>query len=301
MFTRVGLTNSSTVAAERMRGIEREIRELEARIATGKRIGTASDDPAGALRVAHLARLEARLGIEARSIDRAASRLGAAEVAMAEADQLLVRARELALLGANGTLSAADRDVIATEVRGLAAQLQDAANRRDEAGRYLFGGARDGSPAYAADETGQVRWAGLGEGPGAEAAGVAGVAVPPGPRLFGPDDSGAFAALDGLLAALAAPDAEREEAFGAALAGLDAAQARVVGARALAGTALARLEQERERVAAARLEVATGMAAVNGVDLTAAFAELSALRLTLSAAQTVFSGTAGESLFDRLG
>lgn len=301
MFTRVGLTNGSTIAAERMRDIEGRIRALEARIATGKRVGTPSDDPAGALRIAHLARLEARLGIEARSLDRASSRLGAAEVAMAEADQLLVRARELALMGASGTLSATDRDVIASEVRGLRAQLVDAANRRDEAGRFLFAGARDGGPAYAEDSAGQIVWAGLGDGPGAEAAGVAGAAVPPGPRLFGPDDSGAFAALDALLAALAAPEETRAAEMGGALAGLESAQARVVGARALAGTALARLDQERERVAAARLEVAAGMAAVDGVDLTAAFAELSALRLTLSAAQTVFSATARESLFDRLG
>jgi flagellar hook-associated protein 3 FlgL len=301
MFTRVGLTSTSTVAAERMRTIEGRIRDLEGRIATGTRIGNPSDDPSGALRAANLARLEARLGIEQRSLDRSAGRLAAAEVAMGEADTLLGRARELGLMAANDTISAADRAVIAIEVEGLRAQLLGAANRRDEAGRFLFAGARDATAAYAPDADGRIVWVGLGAGPGAEAAGVLGTAVPTGPRLFGPDEASAFAALDALAEALEAPDATRAQALAASLEGLESAQARVIGARAAVGTSLARLEQEVERVAAARIEVAKGIAAVNGVDMTAAFAELSALRLTLSAAQTLFADIASASLFDRLG
>jgi hypothetical protein len=54
-------------------------------------------------------------------------------------------------------------------------------------------------------------------------------------------------------------------------------------------------------VAQGRLVAAEGLAAAKGLDLTQAFAELEALRLTLSASQEVFGRVHGVSLFDRLG
>ncbi|MCS6985900.1 MAG: hypothetical protein NZM40_00390 [Sphingomonadaceae bacterium] len=302
MVTLTGTGNPTTVAADRMVALRQRIEELEGRIARGERFSRPSEDPPAHARAAALSRLDARLQAEQRVVERATARLNAADTALAEGVDVLVRARELAILGASGTFSDADRAVIAVEVRGLKERLVQAANRRDEAGRFLFAGAADAQPAFAPDEAGVVRYLGFGTGHGAEAAGLVGAAVPPGPAVFGPDDAGAFAALDALLAALAEPDGElRAEAFAVAMGRVEAAHDRIVVARAGLGVVLGRLEAEVERIASGRIELARGLAATQGLDLAAAITELETLRLTLAATQEVFRRVAGESLFDRLG
>lgn len=302
MFVLVNGRQVASTAAERMVAIENRIERLEGKIARGERFTEPAEDPAGQLRAAALARLDARLVAEQRGIDRASGRLALAETAVTDAGRVLVRARELALLARNGTMGPSDRAVIAAEVRGLKEQLLVLANSRDEAGRYLFAGARDGLPAYAADADGVVTFEGFGAGPGAEAASIEGLAPPPGPALFGSDEEGAFAVLDRLLELLAEPDeALRHEGLDTAIADLIAGHDRLMAGQAIIGTAMARLESETERVAAGRLEVARGLASVKGLDLAAAFSELEALRLTLNAAQQVFPRVHGTSLFDRLG
>ncbi len=302
MFVLVNGRQVASTAAERMVAIESRITRLEGRIARGERFTEPAEDPAGQLRASALARLDARLLAEQRGIDRASGRLALAETAVADSGAVLIRARELALLAANGTTAEPDRAVIAAEVRGLKDQLIALANMRDETGRFLFAGARDGFPAYAADTEGRVLYEGFGEAAGAEAAGLEGLGPPPGPALFGTDEEGAFAILDRLLEGLAEPDgAARQALLESSVADLVTAHDRLMAGQALIGTALARLESETERVAAGRLEVARGLASVKGLDLAAALSELEALRLTLSASQQLFQRVHGESLFDRLG
>jgi flagellar hook-associated protein 3 FlgL len=108
--------------------------------------------------------------------------------------------------------------------------------------------------------------------------------------------------LQALRAALAEPDAElRGPAFADVLAGLDSAYNRLVAGQASVGAGLARLETETNRIAAAKLDGAEALAAVKGLDLTAAIAELEALKLTQSAAQGSFTRVFDGTLFDRLG
>ncbi len=289
--------------AERMRRVEDAMARLQAQIATGQRFNAPSEDPAGANRAALLDRLGSLVESHSRVIARAETRLAQAETAIDGASATLVRLRELALAASNGTLSAADRDVLATEVASLRAQLLDLANSRDEAGRYLFAGSRDHAPAYgAAEADGPILWQGAGQGPGAEAAGIGSAGVPRGPELFGRDADGAFATIDRFLEALAEPEREaRDMGMAETLAGLEAAFDGMVTARARIGASRARLETEQERLAATRLEVAAGLAKTRGLDLTEAVASLQALAVTLAASQQAFAQIFRVSLFDRLG
>lgn len=292
-----------TLQADRMQRVEAKMERLQAQIAAGRRFTAPSEDPAAANRAAMLERLETAAGAQDRVIERAGARLALAETAVAGVADALVRLRELALLAANATLSAADRDTVATEVRAIRAQLLALANTRDEAGRFVFAGARDSAPAYAAtEEDGPLLWQGAGLGPGAEAAGIGGAQVPRGPEIFGRDADGVFATVDSLLEALAEPDSElRDAALATSLAGLESAFDRALTARTRIGTGLARLDSERERLAALRLDIARGLASTAGLDLTDAFARLQALGLTLAASQQAFSQIFRFSLFDRLG
>lgn len=107
--------------------------------ASGLRINRPSDDPVGTS-----AAMLLRAGLDAteqyqRNISQTRTRLSAAENAIANVTDLLVRAKELALQGANGTQNAATRAQIAKEVEGLHARMLAEANS-SIAGGHLFGG-----------------------------------------------------------------------------------------------------------------------------------------------------------------
>ena len=290
------------VQAGRMAAIEERMAELDRQISTGDRLLDPSQDPAGANRAAMLARQDARLAADSKAVDRNIGRLTVAESAIKTATDALLRARDLALAAANGTYSPEDRQAIAREVSVLQTQLLDSANARDESGRYIFAGSRGGTAAYALDADGVAQWQGMDNASGAEAAGLTGLAAPRGPVLFGEGNTSAFARLAALHTALVEPDSEtRNAALAAVLDGLDVGRNRLIDGRSAIGADVARLEAESGRLSDARLAMAEALANVRGVDLTAAFAELSALQLSLSAAQGSFSRIYEGSLFDRLG
>lgn len=298
----VNSRNPLSIQADRMGRLDRDIETLGRQISVGERFTRPSEDPVAANRAALVERLQGRMEADQRSIDRANARLALAEAAVVTAGEALMRARELALSAANDTLAPEDRLVIAREVQLLQDQLLGSANARDESGRYLFAGSRSASPAYGRLPDGTVAWEGIETGAGAEAAGLARTAPPPGPLVFGQGDDSSFAALSALAEALAEADPElRAVGFADSLTRLEAATNRLLDGQARIGAGMARLEQEGERLAAARVEAAAALADAKGLDLTDAIARLDALKITLEAAQGSFVRIYDGTLFDRLG
>lgn len=298
----VNSRNPLTIQADRMQQLDRQIETLGRQISVGERFTTPSEDPAAANRAALVQRLQVRLESGQRSIDRANARLALSDSAATTATEALMRARELALSAANGTLSADDRQVIGREVQVLAEQLLGSANARDETGRYLFAGSRNALPAYAVQPDGTTSWEGVDQSAGAEAAGLDRAAPPAGPFLFGQGATSAFAAMQALAAALAQPEPDlRQAGFDTALTLLEESTNRLLDGQARIGAGMARLEQEGERIAAAGLQAAEALAAAKGLDLTDAIARLDALKITLEAAQGSFVRIYDGTLFDRLG
>lgn len=289
------------VQADRLARIEDRIARIEAQVATGDRLQEPSDDPAAAARAALIDRLDMLLDVGRRTIQRADSRLSLGETAIAGAREAVLRIRELALAAASDSFSENDRAIFGRELSILRAQLLESANSRDEAGRYLFAGARSGAPAFEADADGAIRWAGFATGPGADVAGLAGLELPTGPELFGSDSDGLFSVIDQLAIALATSDpAERTTGLTDALIGLERSFDRLVSGEARIGAARARLEAEEGRIEAAALDAQRARADVRGVDLTAALTELESLRLVRSASQAIFARIYEGTLFDRL-
>lgn len=291
-----------TIQADRMQQLDRQIETLGRQMSVGERFTTPSEDPAAANRAALVQRLQVRLESDQRSIDRANARLGLSDAAVNTATEALMRARELALSAANGTLSAEDRQVIGREVQVLKEQLLGSANARDEAGRYLFAGSRSAFAPYVAQPDGTTSWEGIDLSAGAEAAGLDRAAPPAGPFLFGEGATSAFSALQALSLALIEPDQDlRNAGFDTALTLLEGSTNRLLDGQSRIGAGMARLEQEGERIAAAGLQAAEALAAAKGLDLTDAIARLDALKITLEAAQGSFVRIYDGTLFDRLG
>ncbi len=113
---------------------------------SGLRINRPSDDPSGAS-----AALLLRAGLDATeqfidNVSRSKARIAITESALADSVDLLVRAKELALAGANDTQDAVSRRQIAREIETLHASLVAQANSTFSGG-YLFAGfASDTAP-----------------------------------------------------------------------------------------------------------------------------------------------------------
>lgn len=115
--------------------------------ASGLRVNRPSDDPI-AVRTAALL----RSGLDAaeqyqRNITQARGRVAAVESALADTNDLLLRARELAMAGANGTVDAASRAQIGEEIETLHERLLANANSRYTGG-YVFGGYDGGTQPF---------------------------------------------------------------------------------------------------------------------------------------------------------
>lgn len=133
-----------------------EIMRLNTQASSGKKINKPSDDAAGTARA-----LDYKVAIDAgeqygKNVADASNAIGFAENTLGSVSSALVRAKELALQGANGTQDAASRAVISKEAAQLRDQLLSLANSRFGNG-YVFSGfktdvaAFDASFAYQGD------------------------------------------------------------------------------------------------------------------------------------------------------
>lgn len=117
------------------------------KLSSGKRIQTTSDDPAGA---AQSLSLRGRLGDVDRwrsGVDAAKPLVGAATGALQQANDLLQRARELALQAANASQSPSDRTTLAIELDSVRESLLELANTK-YGESYVFAGESSDRPAF---------------------------------------------------------------------------------------------------------------------------------------------------------
>jgi flagellar hook-associated protein 3 FlgL len=117
-----------------------ELTDQQARLASGKRIEKASDDPAGAARAEHALASILRSDTSQRSVDASQIAISQTESAMGDAGTLLQQARELLVSAGNPSYTDAERQSVAEQLKAVRDQLLDIANRSDGAGTYLFGG-----------------------------------------------------------------------------------------------------------------------------------------------------------------
>ncbi len=131
-----------------------KLSKTQQQITTGRKFQTAAEDPIGATRAATLDRTLAENAQFARNSNMIEARLNYEEQSLADATTLLQNARDLALQGANSTLGAVERKMLANDVRQQLAALLDVSNRDDSNGEYLFAGTRTATKPFAVGTTG---------------------------------------------------------------------------------------------------------------------------------------------------
>ena len=125
------------------------------KVSSGKELNRPSDNPADARSAVQLRDVLSELNQFLRNIDSAKSKVDAMDTALSSAGDLLQRANELAIAGANGTLSASDRAAMAQEVTQLIeAMAQDSGAQ--VSGEFVFSGFLVDKPPYTVTGPGTV-------------------------------------------------------------------------------------------------------------------------------------------------
>jgi len=148
------------MAVNQFNTITGEIQDTQARIATGKNLLRASDDPTAAANIAFAKDQKVMLERFDVNIDRAQSRLTLTESTLGEAINVLTRVSELVIQARNDTYNALDRKAIGAEVGQLKETLLGFANTRDERGDFLFSGYRVRTMPFALNDEGGVAYQG---------------------------------------------------------------------------------------------------------------------------------------------
>jgi flagellar hook-associated protein 3 FlgL len=137
---RISTAGMHHAALNALLGQQSVLSKTQQQIASGKRVQTPADDPVAAVHIMELQRALAESEQFDRNADMAKNRLTLEEQALADANTLMQRVRELTIQGSNASVDPASRRILAAEVRAHVKDLMDLANRRDANGEYLFSG-----------------------------------------------------------------------------------------------------------------------------------------------------------------
>lgn len=268
---------------------------IQEQVASTKRLVRPSDDPAD-VRSA----VKARDGLGEmeqflRNITTAQRSVDASDTALASAGEAIQRARELAVRGANGTLSASDRQTMALEVEQLARQLVSHAGAR-AGDQYLFSGFQTGSAPYVEAPPGSAAVSAYGGD-----AGVVVARIAPGTTmtLNVTADTVFQPALDA-LAQMHAELVAGTPVSGGTIALLDTGQSALLAGRAQIGARANRLSEAQTTLEDNVLSARRLLSDLEDVDLAAAITELSQRMAVYQAALEVNAKIIQPSLLDHL-
>lgn len=126
--------------------------DIYTRLSAGQILLTPSDDPAGASQAVIYQNALSNILQYETARNYAYDALGQEDTALNSISNLLTEnLSEKIIAGGNGTYAAADREALATEIRGIRDNLLDLANTKNSNGRYIFAGYKTGSQPFAKD------------------------------------------------------------------------------------------------------------------------------------------------------
>ena len=266
------------------------------KLTSGKEISRPSDSPSDV----HTA-LEYRASIRradqlVRNADDGLAMLGTADTALTDTSNLMRRARDLAVQGANSTLTAGGREAIAVEIDQLRQQAISLANTT-YLGRPLFSGTA--SPAVGGD----VAYAPAGTYNGNAAAIMRTIAPNEsvqvnltGTDVYGPAGSDLFTTLGKLADDLRTNPA----AVGTNIASIDTAFTRVTSALATVGARVNRVEAVRNQTATAQGQQTDRLNGIESIDIAKTIMDLQMQQTAYQAALAATAKVIQPSLMDFL-
>ena len=289
-----------------MSNVQSNLTQTQAQLAQGKQIINASDAPNQASTIQRLKSILNKQDSYQSSLNTIKARLQGEDTTLQSVNDLLVRAKEVAVQGANDTLSAADRKALGTEMRALRDQLLSLANTKDSNGNYLFSGSRvkqpafvetaNGSPVYMGDQTRMdVR---VGEQRSIPINRTGTDAFVPVPRT---DTNGKvtgvgfFQSLDNLIDGL---NNSNGNDIRRGVGELDTLQLGVSLAQAQIGTNLNVVDQQTAVLEDTTLNLKTTLSSIEDLDYASAITKMNQQMMSLEAAQSSFAKVSQLNLFN---
>jgi flagellar hook-associated protein 3 FlgL len=278
--------------------LRKRAERLQGAIGSGERLGRSSDDPVGASRLRTLARADSFAAIDQGVAARAMADFTLTDGALSSLAAYVTRIKELATQAATGTLNAAQRAGIATEIGQLHGELVQLANTRDSAGHALFGGESAGA-AYVLDGSGNPVYAGtasagqlaLGEGQSV-ARGLTG------PEVLNFAGTDLFAVVRTLADALAGAAPDPAQAARDALGQLDAGLETITTAQTVVGARMNWIDLAAERRTAMEELRSEEQGEIGGTDIAETVIRLQQTMTVLEASQASFARLSSLSLFN---
>ncbi len=265
-------------------------------LATGSRINKPSDDPGGAAQLIANHDQSSQADSFLRSISSVNGRLQTADSTLGSVVTVLQRAISLGVEGANGTLSAADRADIASELAGIQQQLISLGNASYQ-GEFIFSGTSTALP-FVADATSPS---------GVSYKGNAGVnsiqagqnyslqVNQPGSQVFTATGADVFQSISDLIGAL-----QSNSNIGSAVGEVSAAFDHVTSQRVFYGNALNQLQAQQNFLNSEKVELATAENSIAGADPAKAITTLTQAQTAISAEFAAMSRISQSTLFDYL-
>jgi flagellar hook-associated protein 3 FlgL len=234
------------------------------------------------------------------------TRLQGEEIVLQSVGDLIVRAKEVALQGANDTLNAGNREALAKEMQALRDQMLSLANTKDSNGNYLFAGSRvkqpafsetaNGSPVYLGDQTHMNVRVGEQRSIAVNRTGTdAFVSVARIDKEGTSVGVGFFKVMDDLIAGL--KEVNRDN-IRRGVGELDTLQTGVSEAQAQVGTNLNVVDQQNSVIEDTTLNLKTTLSSIEDLDFATAITKMNQQMISLEAAQSSFAKISQLNLFN---
>lgn len=259
-------------------------------VSTGRAVNSLSDNPAAAADVVfnHIQGSEDDQYLQ--NISDLSSQLQTADSALNSVVTAATQAISLGVEGANGNLSAANQQAIATQVTGIRDQILSLANQTYE-GNYLFAGTASSTQPFVLNgaQPGGVQYNGNTNVNSIDISAGNSININvPGSQIFTNPNGNLIGSLNGLITAL-----QTNTGVGAAVTTLQTAFSQVTTQRVFYGNSLQQLTASQTYLNTDKTQVATQENTLIGVDLASAATTLSqsttALNAVLSATNQILS------------
>jgi len=289
-------------AIEGMNDRQAKLVRTQEELSTGKKLLQAADDPMGAADAERTRSQLRRADIQQRMDDFAKNMLGQAEGALSSVTEVMQALREGFVQAGNGSLSGADRALLARQFRGYREELMVLANRGDGAGGFVFGGQGIESSPFTTSG-GVVYNAPAGQ----QQVGLEGTAPTSldGRETFMtvPTSSGpqsVFTILDNAITVLEDPTASvatLHTTVNDALSGIDAGLDKVQSKRTEVGEYLRQIDSRAQLSEASSAQLQARLSELVDLDFAKAISDFSSNQTALQAAMKSYSEISRMSLF----
>ena len=273
------------------------LQKTQEALATGKKVNAASDDPVASAQITAVRAELSRLEVMQKNVNTAYDELAMTESALSSAEDLISRAREISVQGANSVLGAEDRAILATEIDAIRDQLFKLANTQSPMGEHIFAGHATDRPAFV-DNTGNYEFQGDdGQRNLNIAAGVIVSVRTPGNQVFGEGETGVFAVLQNLAGGLRADD---DEIIQRSMTRIDDSQQLMLESIADLGSKMGLVEDQQLLNEAFNIQLKESLSGLEDIDYAKAISEMNLQMVALQAAQQTYSQTRDLNLFNYL-